>query len=222
MPKGGRPRDRLPDRVPVLTSDSWTDPVATLETLRSWAIESAEKSVMWYLNDKRSKRKASRLLRGLSIILAAAGGVVPQLGSLGLPLPADGFRIGYAAFALAAACVAFDYFFGLSSGWMRDIAAAQSLQSMIRQFDLKWLQESSNFVEPLDNGVVADRLNMIYELLTGVEDVVAGETAEWTREFATNIKKVGFSFGNGADGFLGTHDGHSLFGGKYVLCHPIG
>ena len=169
-------------------------------------MESAQAAIDWYLRDKLSKRRASRILRGMSIILAAIGGIVPQLGSLGLPDPNQEFRIGYVAFALAAACVAFDYFFGLSSGWMRDIAAAQSLQAMVREFDLKWLTESTRLVEdPISEHTIAEFLAAIQKLLMGVEDVIADETGEWKREFSKNIKSAESGFGtSSAGGLTGT------------------
>jgi SMODS and SLOG-associating 2TM effector domain 2 len=188
--RGGH-RDRAVGRAPVLTAESWAQPAKALEELRSWAIDAAQDAVNWYQRDKGTKRKASRILRGASIVFAAIGGVVPQLGSLGLPMPNQEFRIGYVAFALAAACIAFDYFFGLSSGWMRDVSAAQSIQTMIREFDLEWLSQSMRLAGgAVTNEVIASFLLTIRTLLMSVEEVVSGKTAEWAREFSRNIKTV--------------------------------
>jgi hypothetical protein len=43
-------------------------------------------------------------------------------------------QLGYVMLALAAACVGFDHFFGLSTGWMRFMVTEMSLQQVLAEF----------------------------------------------------------------------------------------
>lgn len=110
----------------------------SLETIREWAEQEAVDAIEWYLRDKRLKRIGSRLIRGLTIVLAIAGTAVP-LGGAAAGGPVQSW--GYVLLVLAAGCKGFDYFFGLSAGWMRDITAAQSLRGALNTFQLAWTTE---------------------------------------------------------------------------------
>src|SRR5689334_15652484 len=88
----------------------WSDPLSAVERLREWAERHAVEAIGWYLADKRVKRWSSRLLRAAAVVLVTAGGLAP--------LVRGGTNEGYVLLALAAVCLAFDHFFGLSTGWM--------------------------------------------------------------------------------------------------------
>jgi hypothetical protein len=48
---------------------------------------------------------------------------------------------GYVLPALAAACIGFDRFFGISSGWMRSMTTAQALERRLEQLQHDWAAE---------------------------------------------------------------------------------
>ena len=113
----------------------WHDQAQALDQLRAWAETRAVETITWYQRDKRTKRWTSRLLRAAAVIFAVAGGLLPLISSSVHGVNAN---LGYVLLAIAAGCVAYDHFFGMSSGWMRDIAALQALQSRLGRFHLDW------------------------------------------------------------------------------------
>ncbi|HEV7962462.1 MAG TPA: SLATT domain-containing protein [Actinoplanes sp.] len=177
-------RDLRPPAMRVPSVEDWRDPFSTLEALRSWAESQAAEAIDWYLRDKALKRIGSRLLRALAILFAIAGGVAPLLAATG----DRSTSWGYVALALAAGCVAFDHFFGLSSGWMRDISAAQALRRRLSTFRFAWTTANANAA--LGAGAAADaaaRISLIEEFAVDVADLVDAETGEWLAEFRANI-----------------------------------
>jgi hypothetical protein len=118
----------------VLTVEDWAEPSTALHRLREWAEAYADEAILWYLRGKRGKRLGSRILRALAIALAVAGVVAALLSGGGLVSPS----VGYVLLTLGAGCLAFDYFFGFSAGWTRDMATAQALQRRLLHFELAW------------------------------------------------------------------------------------
>jgi hypothetical protein len=188
-----KPRRRLlrgdltPAPMVVLTVEDWRNPAAALDTLRRWAENEAGQAIEWYLRDKIAKRLGSRILRALAILLAVAGGVAPLLtaGSAG------NTNWGYVLLALAAGCLAFDHFFGLSSGWMRDIATVQALQRRLAQFRFAWIE--ANAEQALSSTYAADvkqRLGLIERFAADLAQLVNTETGAWLTEFQTNMSKL--------------------------------
>ncbi len=47
--------------------------------LKEWAEREAVQTIDWYFRDKATKRGASRLLRGVAILLAVVGGILPLI-----------------------------------------------------------------------------------------------------------------------------------------------
>lgn len=178
--------DLTPVPMPMLTVDDWRNPVVALDTLRRWAEQEAAEAVTWYLRDKTGKRLGSRVLRALAIVLAAAGAIAPLLAAG----TASRTNWGYVLLALAAACVAFDHFFGLSSGWLRDVATAQALQRRLAQFRFAWV--AANADQALRSAYSADvprRLELVERFVADVADLVSGETGDWRVEFQANLNR---------------------------------
>jgi SMODS and SLOG-associating 2TM effector domain 2 len=86
---------------------------------------------------------------------------------------------------LAAACLAFDRFFGLSSGWMRCMLAAQHLQARVEQFHYDWA--SAYLTGPAST---TERLALLREFTLDVGEVVQRETLEWEQEFQSNLARL--------------------------------
>jgi conflict system pore-forming effector with SLATT domain len=176
-------RDLRVKAMPVPSVEEWRDPEKTLEVLRGWMEDQATDVIDWYLRDKAWKRIGSRLLRAAAILLAVAGGVAPLLATTtGRPA-----NWGYIMLALAAGCVAFDHFFGLSSGWMRDIATARAVQRRLETFRFAWAAANAARAFHADAATVQSGLDLIQQFAIDVADSVDAETAEWLTEFRANI-----------------------------------
>lgn len=162
----------------------WADSEAAITTLfvqaEAFALETAD----WYLADKRTKRRASRGLRGAVIVLGSAGGLAPLLSATGwLRLPPE---LGYVFLAVAAGCGAFDYFFGLSSAWARDIQAAQRVARLTASFQLDWARLCTTQASP----AIEPRLDLIGTFTTDIEDILQSETASWATEFSASMEEI--------------------------------
>src|SRR5262249_44438820 len=178
---------------PAIPAEDWHDPAAVLDRLRGWAQQHTTEAIRWYLRDKQAKRAGSRLLRAAAVILAVAGGLIPLLaGDAGRgPNP----KLGYLLLALSAGAVAFDHFFGLSAGWMRDIATAQALQARLARFHLDWATwqaTEAGLLKPAtpaeeNAGGVQQALDLIGHLVTDVHALTEAETAQWVNDFNSSL-----------------------------------
>jgi hypothetical protein len=182
--------DIAPIRRPEISVESWQNSAAALEVLREWAEQRTVETIDWYLRDKRARRRGSRLLRAAAVVLGVAGGVVPLVAGL---TDAVDVQAGYVFLALAAGCLAFDHFFGVSSGWMRDITTSQALQGSLTRFHLRWAAwqaRESGVLKAADeqstNGT-AEGLMLIEALVKDVLDATDRETAQWLREFSAAV-----------------------------------
>ncbi|WP_225830569.1 SLATT domain-containing protein [Streptomyces sp. NK08204] len=190
QPDGGkaRGRDLRSREFPVLTTGTPLERQESVRALRAWAEREAEDAIEWYLEDKRLNRLGSRVIRGLMIVLATTGTVIPLAGA------ATGAEVqswGYVFLAAAAGCKGFDYFFGLSTAWMRDVTAAQALRGELNEFRLAWSAELLRDVtgEP-EQAVIARRLTLIGGFVGRVRAHLESETADWAAEFRAGLQQV--------------------------------
>lgn len=176
-------RDLATTALPAATPDDWRDPQAAVQVLYDRAEAEAIEAIDWYLSRKRPKKRASRLLRAAAIVLGSAGAIEPVVAA---PWLGSGqAEWGYLLLGGAAACVAFDRFFGISSGWMRCMQSAQRLHALVEDFQYDW---AATYVMKTDSPTdVADRLTLLRTFTESVTQVVSGETGEWTREFSSNL-----------------------------------
>ncbi len=151
--------DLSPLSGPEMSAQQWSDSAGAIAHLRAWAEARTVETIRWYLRDKQPKRWASRLLRAAAVAFAVAGGVLPLISSTTHGLDPN---LGYVLLAIAAGCVAYDHFFGLSSGWMRDVATLQALQGRLARFHMDWL-------------------------MTDVAQLTQAETAQWIVDFSTSV-----------------------------------
>lgn len=167
---------------PATAPDQWADPPQALEELRAWAEHRALEHLDWYTRDKKFRRVASRFLRAAAVLLAVAGGASPLVLHEG-----PGANLGYVLLAMAAGCIAFDHFFGISSGWMRDIAALTSLRGRLTRFHLDWAAWQST---PADPDRTTKGLALIDGLVTDIVRISEAETAQWITEFNSSIASL--------------------------------
>jgi hypothetical protein len=161
------------------------DPQATIlmlyEQLEGYALAIRE----WYLADKRSKRRYSRFLRAMAIILAAVGGLAPLAPMLP---PNSGARWGYVFLALAAACVAFDRIFGLSTAWMRDIAGAQAADTIRAELYAEWARIITAGRSAQD--CIERQLALLEQTSASLGNILTSETSEWRKEFESSLEHL--------------------------------
>ncbi|MEV6963028.1 SLATT domain-containing protein [Streptomyces sp. NPDC051207] len=171
----------------------WAEPAQRLDELYRWVERCALDTAAWYLADRVGKRRGARALRCGAAAGAVTGAALPLLdltGVLGGSAP-----WGYLALLLAAACVAADRFFGVTSGWMRDVAAAQAVQRRLQVLQFDWATECVREVlGPTEGtaGEAAERcLGVLRRFSEDVTELVRAETAEWMGEFRTGAAPVG-------------------------------
>ena len=187
--RGGR-RDLRGRPFPGVALEDAGGQAEILRELRAWAEQEAEDAIEWYLDDKRLKRRGSRVISALTILLAVAGTLIP-LASVISGGPPQGW--GYVLLALAAGCKGFDHFSGLSSGWMRDITAAQALRAELNDFRMAWAADqlrTGPAAGPLDPAALERRLALLTSLVEAVRRQVESETAEWLTEFRATAQQL--------------------------------
>ncbi|MEV0638482.1 SLATT domain-containing protein [Streptomyces sp. NPDC050619] len=196
---GLRPGDLTGRAFPL---GDWGEPAVRLDELYRWVESGALETAAWYLADRVGKRRAARALRAGAAGGAVAGAALPLLdmtGVLGGVAP-----WGYLALLLAAACVAGDRYFGVTSGWIRDVATAQAVQRRLQALQFDWASESVREVlGPAEGtaGEAAERcLGVLRRFSEDVTELVRGETAEWMVEFRTGAAPLGIQSAGGVGG----------------------
>ncbi|AKH82308.1 hypothetical protein AA958_08795 [Streptomyces sp. CNQ-509] len=185
----GRRRDLGGRPFPAIALEATGGPQEILQELRAWAEREAEDAIEWYLADKRRKRLGSRIVSVLTILLAVGGTLIP-LASVISGGPPQGW--GYVLLALAAGCKGFDHFFGMSSGWMRDITAAHALRGALNDFRMAWAAEHLRAAADgaLDPAALERRLALLTSLVEAVQRQVESETAEWLSDFRATAQQL--------------------------------
>ena len=191
---GRRRRDLRAVPFPDQALQQWQDPEVALALLYRHAEARAIDAVDWYLEDKRGKRAWSRGLRVVAILLVIAGAMQPVLDAAG---PGRGEPAwGYVLLALAAACVGFDRFFGLSSGWMRTMTTAQALRRRLELLQYDWAVECAKAAtRTVDGKQVLTRVGLLRAFADDAAVLMQQETSEWVTEFQSNLVQLETSAG---------------------------
>ncbi|MFI9760879.1 SLATT domain-containing protein [Streptomyces sp. NPDC051963] len=187
---GLRPGDLVGRAFPP---GDWAEPAERLDELYRWVERGALDTAAWYLADRVWKRRGARGLRTGAAMGAVAGGVLPLLDLTGVIGGAAAW--GYLALLLAVACVAVDRCFGVTSGWIRDVATAQAVQRRLQVLQFDWASESVREVlGPTEGtaGEAAERcLGVLRRFSEDVTELVRAETADWMVEFRTGSAPMG-------------------------------
>lgn len=120
---GLRPGDLAGRTFPL---GDWGEPAERLDELYRWVERGALETAAWYLADRVWKRRGARGLRTGAAAGAVCAAALPLLDLARVLGGAAAW--GYLALLFAVACVAVDRFFGVTSGWIRDVATAQAVQ----------------------------------------------------------------------------------------------
>ncbi|WP_416069180.1 SLATT domain-containing protein [Streptomyces buecherae] len=179
-----RPADLLGRPIPL---GDWGEPTERLDELYRWAEEGALRVADWYLADRAWKRRAARSLRAGAALAATVGAVLPLL-ELTHTLSA-GAAWGCLALVAAVACLACDRFFGLTSGWMRDMATAQAVHRRLEALQFDWSVENVREVLGPTDGTASEAaercLGVLRRFVEDVTELVRAETADWMIEFGS-------------------------------------
>jgi SMODS and SLOG-associating 2TM effector domain 2 len=185
--KGRRP-DLSVRLIPLIGPEQWREPREVLSMLYAEAQAQAVEIYEWYMADRISRKFVSRILRGLALVLASAGGLVP-LANVAAGQSVSG--LGYVLLALAGVCFGFDRFLGLSAGWMRDVMTAQQVQRRLQEFQFSWLEmNAADAREDPPETVPEPYLKLLHEFVCDLSDLVLGETGEWVSEFQSGLQQL--------------------------------
>ncbi|MET9799556.1 SLATT domain-containing protein [Streptomyces sp. NPDC006368] len=156
----------------------WGEPAQRLDELYRWVETNALRTAEWYLSDRVWKRRCARALRIGTALGAVTGAALPLLGW---------WKWGYPALLVAAACLLCDRYFGLTSGWMRDVATAQAVQRRLQALQFDWASESVREVLGPAEGTASEAaercLGVLRRFSEDVTELVRAETADWMVEF---------------------------------------
>ncbi|WP_308013562.1 SLATT domain-containing protein [Streptomyces beigongshangae] len=195
-PRGAEPGDLIGRAFPL---GDWGEPAERLHELYRWVEAGALATASWYLTDRAWKRRAARVLRAGAVVGALAGVALPLLDLAGVL--GGGTAWGYLALLGAVACVAGDRFFGVTSGWMRDVATAQAVQRRLQVLQFDWAAECVREVlGPTEGtaGEAAERcLGVLRRFSEDVTELVRVETVDWMVEFRAGVVPVVFQAGAG-------------------------
>ncbi|HEX5566935.1 MAG TPA: SLATT domain-containing protein [Streptomyces sp.] len=163
----------------------WGEPAERLDELYQWVENRALEVVEWYLADRAWKRRAARLLRVGTVTCAAAGVALPLLELTGAVRGAALWA--FLALLGAAVCAGSDRYFGLTSGWMRDVATAQAVQRRLEVLQFDWASECVREMLGPTEGTASEAaercLGVLRRCSEDVTELVRGETAAWMVEF---------------------------------------
>ncbi|WP_308120256.1 SLATT domain-containing protein [Streptomyces bambusae] len=163
----------------------WGEPAERLDELYRRVEDDALRTAAWYLSDRAWKRRGARVLRAGAAVGAVTGAALPLLELTGSVPGAAAY--GYLSLLLGAACVACDRFFGLTSGWMRDVATAQAVQRRLQTLQFDWASENVREVLGPTEGTASEAaercLTVLRRFSEDITELVRSETADWMVEF---------------------------------------
>jgi hypothetical protein len=187
---GLRPGDLAGRALPL---GDWGEPAERLDELYRWVERGALETSRWYLADRVWKRRGARALRCGAAVGATLGAALPLLDLTGVVGGVAPW--GYLALLLAVSCVGIDRFFGVTSGWIRDMATAQAVQRRLQVLQFDWASESVREVLGPAEGTASEAaercLAVLRRFSEDVTELVRTETADWMVEFRTGPAPLG-------------------------------
>jgi hypothetical protein len=168
-------------------------PADSLSEIHAYVIREAGKSIKWYWRAKRTKSILSQVIRFSAWVLAAAGGLLPVVGSLfknHLPVNLSDGLWASLLLGIAAALVGLDKAFGYSSGWARYVLTATNLHKTLEEFRMEWAELMVKAGTSLTPENVTPLIDRAIKFRTDVEGLVLQETKDWVTEFQTNMVQM--------------------------------
>ncbi|ARF73461.1 SLATT domain-containing protein [Streptomyces sp. NPDC012600] len=171
----------------------WDDPADRLGELYRWVESGALATADWYLHDRVWKRRGARALRLGTAAGGVAGAALPLLDLTGTLSGSAGW--GYLSLLLGAACMACDRYFGLTSGWIRNLATAQAVQRRLQVLQFDWASECVRETLGPAEGTASEAaercLGVLRRFSEDVTELVRSETADWMVEFRAGPAPMG-------------------------------
>ncbi|MDX2403024.1 SLATT domain-containing protein [Streptomyces microflavus] len=171
----------------------WGEPAERLDELYRWAETGALATADWYLKDRVWKRRGARALRLGTAAGVVAGAALPLLDLTGTLSGSAGW--GYLSLLLGAACMACDRYFGLTSGWIRNLATAQAVQRRLQVLQFDWASECVREMLGPTEGTASEAaercLGVLRRFSEDVTELVRSETADWMVEFRAGPAPMG-------------------------------
>ncbi|MFG2926572.1 SLATT domain-containing protein [Streptomyces sp. NPDC048305] len=187
---GSGPRDLAGRAFPL---GDWGEPAERLDELYRWVEAGALETADWYLRDRVRKRRMARLLRFATAAGVVAGATLPLLDLTGELHGSAGW--GYLSLLLGAACMACDRYFGLTSGWIRNLATAQAVQRRLQALQFDWSSECVREVLGPTEGTASEAaercLGVLRRFSEDITELVRMETADWMVEFRAGPAPMG-------------------------------
>jgi hypothetical protein len=179
----------------TLTWDPANTP-ASLGQLRAYVENEAAKAIQWYFGSKGSKALWSRWLRFLAVSISTIAGLLPIVVSLlqrKYPDSIGQIESGLVVSVLlgaAAGILAFDHFFGFSSGWIRYVLTATSIQGALEEFRMDWELLSASSSSPPTNDQIMALVQRAKSFRVAIAGMVFEETKAWATEFQSNLAQL--------------------------------
>jgi hypothetical protein len=152
--------------------------------LYDYAVAAAGRNINWYRTKKKPTQRLCLFVRCAALFLAIVGGLCPLLPELG---KIDASRYGYILLAAGGGLLLFDKLFGLSSSWMRFMAAAQEIEALVDAFRVDWASEKSKLNTPATTSDGDPRYQLIRDFLVNMHAIIERETNEWKAEFQKGV-----------------------------------
>jgi SMODS and SLOG-associating 2TM effector domain 2 len=163
----------------------WGDPSQRLDELYVWVESRALHTADWYLRDRRWKKRTAQTLRCVAAAAATAAAALPVLELT--DAVAGAARWGFLAALVGVACLAADRCFGLTAGWIRDVATAQAAQRRLEALQFDWASETLREVLGPADGTASEAaercLAVLRRFTEDVTELVRAETADWMVAF---------------------------------------
>lgn len=174
----------------------WGDPSGSLSLVYRHVVAHARDAEDWYTRKRRSKKAGGQALRVASIMLVGLAGLLPILAEIythdGIPVIAPGWAS--VALVLAATLVAFDRYFGLSTGWTRFMKAELRIAALRHDFEFEWQRARASVGDD-----PARMLELAQRFVLAVDEAVIEETGTWASDFRESL--------DGVDSELKAHTG---------------
>jgi SMODS and SLOG-associating 2TM effector domain 2 len=187
---GLRPGDLTGRAFPL---GDWGEPAERLDELYRWVERGALQTASWYLRDRVWKRRGAQLLRAGAAAGVVSGAALPLLDLTGATRGVAPW--GCLALLVAVACVGVDRYFGLTSGWMRDVATAQAVHRRLQALQFDWAAESIREVLGPAEGTASEAaercLGVLRRFSEDVTELIRTETTDWMVEFRTGTAPLG-------------------------------
>ncbi|MFO1157238.1 MAG: SLATT domain-containing protein [Reyranellaceae bacterium] len=174
--------------------ERWTSdpPAEAIHRLFTYVDDEATKAVRWYENAKRRMASASRGVRACAIVLFLLGGLAPIVSGIVGGLTTDKAVLtitqsGYGLIAVAAGLLAFDRYFGVSSGWIRYMTSLAAIERLRSEFVFDWTALLERTTAPIGSDAKLAFLARAQVFQKAVFEVVEKETTAWVAEFQSSI-----------------------------------